>query len=367
MPKKRGETAGAAVYVGSYTIGGAGRGEGIHVYRLEASGKLEFERVVRGVVNPSFLAFDAHFRRLYAVNEVEGIDGGAVSVFALDPLTGEPVPLNRRSSRGSLPCHLIIDRAGRFVLTANYGSGSVAVLPICEDGRLGDAVDVVHHRGSGVNPSRQEGPHPHSVTFDPGGRFLFAADLGLDALMAYRLDGRCGRLYPRPEAEVRTPPGSGPRHMAFHPGGRYAYVIHELDSTVGVFSYNPALGQLTRLQTLSTLPPGFQGQNSCAEVKVSPSGKFLYASNRGHDSISIFSVNTGTGRLAAMGHELTRGRTPRGFIIDPTGSLLLVANQDTGSVVSFHIDSRSGSLTPTGHEAQVPAPVCPIIKPRIMS
>lgn len=347
------------VYIGTYTRGAS---EGIYVYRLDpSSGSLSYAAKATGLQNPSFLALDPQRRYLYAVNEVAefgGVPGGAVSAFSVDRTTGELAFLNQQSSRGASPCHLSVEGTGRFVLVANYTGGSVCVLPIGEDGRLGEATDVVQHRGSSVHPTQQNVPHAHSVTLDPANRYAFVADLGIDKIMVYRLDLNQGKLRPNNQPWVLVKAGAGPRHFTFHPNGRYAYVINELDSTVTAFSYDGTAGTLAELQTLSTLPAGFTGRNSSADVHVSPSGRFLYGSNRGHDSIVIFQIEESTGKLTCIAHEPTRGRTPRNFTIDPTGTFLLAANQNSDTIVTFRIDEKTGKLFATGHVAQVPQPVC---------
>jgi 6-phosphogluconolactonase len=244
------------------------------------------------------------------------------------------------------------------VLVANYGGGSVSVLPIQSDGRLGPATGFVQHEGSSVNPRRQERPHAHSMNLDAANRFAFAADLGLDKVLVYRFDANRGTIVPNDPPAATVAPGSGPRHFAFHPRGRNAYVINEMTSTVTAFRYDAGRGRLTELHTISTLPQGFTGNNSTAEVQVHPSGRFLYGSNRGHDSIAIFSIDSDTGRLTQVGHQPTGGRTPRNFGIDPTGVYLLAANQESSTVTVFRIDPRTGRLTPTGQTVNVPVPVC---------
>jgi 6-phosphogluconolactonase len=344
-------------YVGTYTKRGS---EGIYIYRMDASsGDLALLGVASGVENPSFLALDPQRRYLYAVNEV---DQGTVSAFAVDRESGALRFLNRQSSHGAAPCHLSVDQTGRYVLVANYTSGSVAVLPIQADGRLSEASDWVQHRGSSVHP-RQQGPHAHSITLDPANRLAFAADLGLDRILVYALDLQNGTLAPHriPWIEVHT--GAGPRHLSFHPNGRYAYVIDELDNTVVAFGYDPVQGTLRTLQTLPTLPQGFDGTSYCADVHLTPSGEFLYGSNRGHDSIAAFAVSEQTGQLTPLGHYPTQGRNPRNFAIDPSGTYLLAANQDSDSIVVFGIEPQSGELQPTGHVTQVPMPVCIQIVP----
>jgi 6-phosphogluconolactonase len=354
------------IYMGSYTRQHAhvhGRAEGIYAYRLDsASGALTYTNQMMATVDPSFVAIEPQNRYLYAVNEVAefaGQSGGAISAFAIDAQTGGLTLLNQQPSHGAAPCHLSVDQTGKYVLVANYGGGSVAMFPIREDGRLGEATDFIQHAGSSVNPQRQAGPHAHSITIDPANRFAFAADLGLDKIMIYRLDLDRGKLVPndvQPWVEVQA--GAGPRHFDFHPSARYAYVINELDSTMTAFAYDAANGTLQEIQTVSTLPAGFTGRNYTADVHVHPSGKFVYGSNRGHDSIVIFAIDEDTGKLTLVGHEPTQGETPRNFAIDSTGTFLLAANQNSDTVVTFRIDQGTGKLEPTGHVAEVPTPVC---------
>jgi 6-phosphogluconolactonase len=347
------------LYVGTYTFG---KSEGIYVYRMDpSSGALTFASIAKGITNPSFLAFDPKNRYLYAVSEVSksaGKPGGAVSAFRRDPRTGELAFLNQQPSGGDGPCHLVVDREGKCVFVAHYSGGSVSVLPIREDGLLGEPTDVVQHHGSSVNPRRQEAPHPHSVNLDAANRFLFVPDLGLDKIMIYRLDFTEGTLTPNEEPWARVKPGAGPRHFDFHPNGKYAYVINELDSTVTAFAYDNERGTLKEIQTVSTLPKDFTGTSTCADVHVAPSGKFLYGSNRGHDSIVIFAINEDNGRLTYVAHEPTQGKTPRNFAIDPTGNFLLAANQNSDTIVTFRIDQTTGKLSPTGDVTRVAMPVC---------
>ena len=352
------------VYIGTYTRRESfvdGKGEGIYVFRLDPStGVLTHAATVRGVVNPSFLVVDLQGHRLYAVNEITGDHGshGTVSAFAVDPETGGLTFLNRQSSHGLAPCYVSLDVTGRYVLVANYESGSLCVLPVQDDGRLGEATDVVRLHGSGPNPQRQEGPHAHMILPGPGGRTLFAVDLGTDKIMLYHLHQERGTLMPADPPWAQLAPGTGPRHLAFHPNGQFAYVIGELRSTVTVLRYHEGGGRLEHVQALSTLPVGFKGQNLGAEIAVAPSGRFAYASNRGHDSIVIYEVDQPTGRLSLVGHEPSQGAGPRFFTIDPAGHLLLVANQDSDTVATFRIDQDSGELEATGHVTDVPTPVC---------
>ena len=347
------------VYIGTYT---RGKSEGIYVYRMEKStGAMEFASVTGGVENPSFLAIHPQRSYLYAVSEVGNLAGkpsGAVSAFSIDSKTGGLIYLNHQPSKGAGPCHLSVDQTGQFVLVANYGSGSVAVLPIQSDGRLGEATDFVQHQGSSIDPRRQRGPHAHSIMLDKANRCVFVPDLGLDKIMIYRLDLTQGKLEPNDEPWAKVKAGTGPRHFAFHPSGRYAYVINELDSTLTAFNYDGERGRLREIQTVSTLPDGFSDTSHCADVHISPSGKFIYGSNRGHDSIVIFEIDEATGRLTYAGHEPTQGKTPRNFAIDPTGTFLLAANQSTDNIVTFRIDQQTGKLTATGHTVEVPTPVC---------
>jgi 6-phosphogluconolactonase len=348
----------AWVFIGTYT---SGKSEGIYRSQLDLkSGELTPPELAAKVENPSFLAVHPGGHLLYAAGELnnfEGKPGGAVSAFSIDPKTGGLTLLNQQSSRGSGPCHLVVDPSGKNVLVANYGGGSVAVLPIGGDGRLQPASSFIQHEGKGTDPRRQEGPHAHSINVDQNGKHAVVADLGLDKLLVYHFNAETGELSPNDPPSTPVAAGAGPRHFAFHPSGRFAYVINEMHSTVTAFDYDAKQGRLIRLQTLSTLPKEHQG-NSTAEIQVHPSGKFLYGSNRGHNTLAIFAVDVNTGRLTAMGHQPTGGRTPRNFGIDPSGAFVLAANQGSDSVVVFQVDQETGRLTPTGHSIDVPNPVC---------
>jgi len=352
------------VFLGTYTRGDS---RGIYRCRLDlGTGRLESLELAAETVNPSFLALHPSGRFLYAVGEIANFEGGktgAVSAFQVEPKTGELAPLNQQPSRGKGPCHLTVDRTGRNVLVANYGSGSVACLPIRDDGRLDEATSFVQHEGSSVHPRRQQGPHAHVVEVDAANRFAFVADLGLDKILVYRFDADRGQLAPNDPAWAAVAPGAGPRHLAFHPSSRFAYVINELDSTVTAFGYDPRRGALEPLETVPTLPETFTGKSTTAEILVHPSGRFLYGSNRGHDSLVIFAVDARTGKLRYVGHEPTQGKAPRNFAIDPSGRYLLAANQDTDNVVVFRIDANTGKLHATGHSLEVPVPVCVVMMP----
>ena len=353
-------------YIGTYTRRESfvdGKAEGIYIYHLDpATGELTYAATVSGAgtVNPSFLTLGPDKSCLYAVNEITGGKGqhGTVSAFAIDPVTGHLRFLNQQSTHGLAPCYASIEPEGRYCLVANYETGSVCVLPLQADGRLGEATDIVQFSGSGPNPERQEGPHAHMILPGPDRGLIFAIDLGTDRLMAFRLDSERGRLIPADPPWTQLPPGSGPRHMAFHPHKPFIYVISELQSTITVFHSMELQEALEAVQTISTLPADFKGANLGAEIKIAPSGRFVYASNRGADSLVIYAVDLETGVLSLVGHASSQGIGPRDFTIDPSGALLLVANQDTDTVVTFWINPDSGRLTATGHVAQVPTPVC---------
>jgi 6-phosphogluconolactonase len=346
-------------YVGTYTKDTASKG--IYLVELDlARGELKSCGLAAEAVNPSFVAIHPSRRWLYAVGEVGGGRGkkdGAVSAFAIEPRSGRLTLLNQQSSGGAGPCHVLVDRSGKCVVVANYGGGCVACLPIDADGRLGAATSIARHEGSSVNPRRQEGPHAHATTLDAADRLAFVCDLGLDKIMIYRLDAARGLLTPSDPPSVAVAAGAGPRHFVFHPNGRFAYVIDELASQVDAFAYDAPHGRLAAIQSISTLPPGFQGSNTGAEIQVHPSGKFLYGSNRGHDSIAIFAIDPRTGKLSPLGHESTQGKMPRYFGIDPSGAFLLAANQGSDNIVLFRIGG-DGKLTSAGSSLSIAAPVC---------
>ena len=364
------QPAGAAtamfVYFGTYT---GEKSQGIYRARLDlAAGTVSEPELAATVTSPSFLALAPDKRHLYAANEMGKFGDkptGAVSAFAIDRATGALTLLNQESSGGSGPAHVSVDRAGRTVLVANYGGGSVASLPIGTDGRLGPAASVIVHQGSSVHPKRQTKPYAHSINMDTSNTFAYAADLGVDRIFIYRLDPKTSALTPATPASVALTPGSGPRHLSFHPGGRFAYVINELALTVTVFTRDATSGALTEVQSISTLPAGqaLDPAFSTAEVVVHPSGKFLYGSNRGHDSLVVFAIDQATGKLTLVQHVPTQGKTPRGFGVDPTGRYLLAGNQQSDSVVVFRIDATSGRLTPTGQTLKVGSPVSVVFVP----
>jgi 6-phosphogluconolactonase len=346
-------------YIGTYT---GPKSEGIYAFRVDArTGATEPLGCVAHAVHPSFLALHPSGRFLYAVSEVNAsadIPGGSVLAFAVDRKTGKLSLFNQQASGGAGPCHLTVDKTGRHVLVANYGGGSVAVLPIREDGALGAATCVVQHQGASVHPQRQRQPHVHSVNLAPDNRYALVADLGTDHVMVYRFDAAHGTLETPAAQAFQTPPGSGPRHLAFHPGGQRVLVLNELSSSLMLLDYDPATGRLAPLQTVSTLPEDFSGENTTAEVAVHPNGRWVFASNRGHDSLAVFALDPAVQRLERLDHVSTRGRTPRHFALDPAGRFLWAANQATHNLVLFRVDEATGRLQPTGQTHEVGSPVC---------
>jgi 6-phosphogluconolactonase len=354
-----GQPAEWRVYIGTYT---GGKSEGIYQLRLNATtGEIENKGLAVAVDNPSFLALHPSKPVIYSVGQVAGSDGvrkGMVCAFAIQPGNGTLTPLNRQSTVGEGPCHVAVDRAGRHVLVANYSSGSVAALPLDTDGRILEASSFIQHEGSSVHPRRQQQAYAHAVTLDAAGRFVFAADLGIDKIMIYRFDDTKGILEPNDPPCAKLAPGAGPRHFSFHPTGRFAFAVNELDNTVTAFNYDSDKGRLETIQTIGTLPEDFKNENTTAEIRVHPSGRFLYASNRGHDSIACFAVDLETGRMTSLGQTSTQGKEPRNFNLTPDGRFLLAANQNSNSVVVFRIDPDHGTLEVTGHQVEVPTPVC---------
>ena len=346
------------LFVGTYTGHEGSASRGLYVYRMDpASGELTFERAVDGILNPSYLDIHPELNFLYAVIETQSFGGERVGgVSALSIASGASAVLNQQPSHGTDPCHISVEQAGRFALVANYSSGSVAMFPIQADGRLAPATEIVQHSGSSVHPERQAGPHAHCILPDPTNHFAIAVDLGLDKFLVYEMDLERGKL--NKHAQVDVPAGAGPRHLTFHPNGKFAYLINELNSTLIGYRYHSKTGAFEELQTVPALPADFTGENLCAAIKVSPHGKFLYASNRGHDTIVCFRVDEATGMLTYGSHTSTGGREPRDFAIDPSGNFLLAANQKSDTIVTFQIDGESGELSRTGPEVEVSMPVC---------
>ena len=349
------------VFVGTYTENEGSQSKGIYVYRMDSSsGELTFVWEAKGILNPSYLELHPHQKFLYAVNEVQSFDGqqgGGVTALSIDPRSAELNLLNAYSSQGKDPCYISLDQTGRYALVANYTSGTVAMFPLDADTRdLGPAAEVIQHSGSSIHPERQTAPHAHCILPDPGNRFAIAVDLGLDKLLIYEMNLELGKLSEHNEVNVHA--GAGPRHLIFHPNGQYAYLINELNSTLVGYRYHSASGSFEELQTVPALPGDFAGENLCADVHITPDGKYLYASNRGHDSLVCFFIDHATGLLTYQHHTATGGREPRNFAIDPSGTFLLAANQNSHTIVTFRIDPQSGQLSSTGAETVVSMPVC---------
>jgi 6-phosphogluconolactonase len=342
------------VYIGTYT--NTAKSKGIYAFRFDAdTGKLDPLGLAGETQNPSFVAIHPSRRFLYAVAEGKP---ATVSSFALDAKTGKLTPLNSEPVPGNGPCYISLDRSGRHAFVANYGSGNILVFPIDADGRVKAPTTNIQHAGTGGDPKRQSGPHAHSIKLSPDEKFAVAADLGVDQLFVYRFDAAAGKLTPNEPPSVKLKPAAGPRHFAFHPNKRVLYSINELASTVSAFGWNGDRGTLTEFQTISSLPSsGFSGNNSTAEIVVHPNGRFVYGSNRGHDSIAVFSADK-KGRLTLVDHTSTQGNVPRNFALDPTGKYLFAANQRTDNIIVFQVDQKTGKLTPTGVKAEVGSPVC---------
>lgn len=341
-------------YIGTYT-GGASKG--IYMATMDPdSGKVSKPVLVAETQNPSFLAIHPNNKYLYAVGELteyQGKPSGTIEAYAIDRSSGKLELLNKRPSDGGAPCHLVVDTQGKFVLFANYVGGNVGVMPIGKDGKLGTRSGFIQHKGSSVSP-RQKGPHAHAINLDAKNRFAVAADLGLDKLITYHLSKK-GKL--KKAAEHSEKPGSGPRHFVFHPDGKHGYLLNEMNSTVSALSYDSETGKFTSVQTLSTIPKDWKGRKSCAEIRIHPSGKFLYCSNRGHDSIAVFQLSK-DGTMARTEIVKTGGQEPRNFNLCPNGRFLLAENQKSDSIVVFAVNQLTGKLTRTGYSVKAPTPVC---------
>ena len=352
------------VYFGTYT---GAKSKGIYVSRFDtATGRLTDPELAVATASPSFLAIHPSQRFLYAAGETSILNGkrvGAVSAFSVNAKTGRLTFLNRQSSGGEGPCHVAVDQSGKCLVVANYGDGTIAALPIQADGALAEPGTVIQHKGSSVNPTRQAGPHAHSMTIDPSNRIVLACDLGLDEVLAYRLDPAKATLVANDTPFVAIKPGLGPRHLAFHPSGRFVFLISEMGSTLTAFAYDAKRGALKELQTISTLPKEFSGNSAGAEVAVHPSGKFVYGSNRGHNSIAVFGFDPKRGQLTCLQYQSTEGKIPRHFALDPTGKWLLAENQESDSVVVFRVDAKTGRLSPTKEKISVGSPVCALFVP----
>jgi 6-phosphogluconolactonase len=348
------------LYVGTYTEKGS---EGIYVYKFNTkNGKLSKLHTVKDVVQPSYLTVNKSQTYLYAVNELvefEGKKSGSVSAFAIDQKSGNLTLINKQPSLGDAPCHISVSDNEKFVLVANYLGGNVSVYPIEAGGKLGASVELKQHIGVGINKERQESAHAHSINLDNKNRFAIACDLGADKVFNYKFDDKSGKLELNQSQNFYQPKaGAGPRHFTFHQSGKFAFLINELDCTITSLAVDEESGLLTEVQTVPTLPKGFSGANTCADIHISPNGKFLYGSNRGHDSLVVYKIDEKTGSLSYVEHALTGGKTPRNFTIAPNGKFLLAANQNSDSIKVFKIGEKSGKLTATVNSATVSTPVC---------
>jgi len=348
------------LYIGAY--GGRDGAKGISVCDFDsATGKLSNLRLAAEARNPSFLAFHPDKSTMFAVGETansEGKPGGSVSGYKVDANSGKLTLINSQSTVGAGPCHLCVDPEGKAVLVANYGGGSVASFPIMQGHELGESASFFQHKGSSANPNRQKEPHAHSINLDKAAKFAFCADLGLDKVLVYKFDAATAKLTPNDPPFVSVAPGSGPRHFAFHPSGKLAYVINELKFTMTAFKYDADKGTLTEIQTISTLPAGWEGQGGTAEVVVHPNGKFLYGSNRGHDSIAVLNIDEQTGKMTFLGTQGQGVKWPRNFVLDPTGKWLLVGNEQGASITVYEVDPETGELHPTENRIETPKPAC---------
>ena len=347
------------VYVGTYTRGDS---KGVYSYVLDtAAATLTPEGLAGEVENPSFVAIHPSGNYLYAVGELNKFRGetsGALTAFQIDAASGKLTKLNDVVAGGTSTCHVNISRNGRFAVLANYGSGSCAAFAIGSDGKLGERTGYHQHSGSSADASRQTGPHAHSVNFDKQNRHVIVADLGLDQVKVYKFNASTGAMVPNEPAFAKVKPGSGPRHFSFHPSGKYAYVINEMACTVTAFRWNAKAGTLTEIETVTTLPVPVQRGFSTAEVVAHPNGRFLYGSNRGHNTLAVFQVDAASGKLKTVEHKSTQGEIPRNFAIDPTGQFLIAANQNSNTIVLFRINQTSGALEQIGSPIAAPSPVC---------
>jgi len=356
------------VFVGTYTISAShpqGREDGIYIFRFDtSSGELDQIGSVKGVVNPAFLALAPNGRILYAVNETrefQGQPGGGLSALAIEPSTGRLRLLNQVRSQGIEPCHIHLDIHSKWAFVANYASGSLSVFPVQTGEAPGEAAQVIQHEGHGKDPQRQREAHIHSSLVDPSSRFLLVADLGIDQIRVYRIGDAPQPLIPNDPPGISLEPGAGPRHMAFHPNRPVVYSVNELASTVSIFAFDAESGSLSEIQTHTVLPRDFHGENSAADIQLTPDGRFLYCSNRGHDSLAAFRVTSPAGKLETIDHFPTGGKSPRNFAIHPNGRWLLAANQKSDRIQVFSIDPDSGRLAPAGRTVEIPEPACILI------
>lgn len=354
---QRATAAERLVFVSAF---GAGKDAAIHAYLLDLdTGKLKLTQRTTDVENPFYLAASPDRRFLYSIHAKQfgGKDPEEVAAYEIVGETGQLKLLNRQSALGSAACYLDVDASGKAVLVANYTTGSVAALPVNKDGSLGKAASVIQHAGASVDPARQKEPHAHCIVVSPDSRFAFAADLGLDQVLSYRLDAANAKLAPGRQPFVRTPPGSGPRHLTFHPNGKHLYAINELKNSVTLFDYDAASGMLVEKQTITTLPKDFTGTSHCADLKITPDGQFLYGTNRGHDSIAAYRLGN-DGRLTPIAVQPSLGKGPQNLAITDDGKLLLCANMPGSNIAVFRIDQKTGTLTSAGDPISMPSPSC---------
>lgn len=347
---------GYLAFVGTYT--NKTDSKGIYAFEFDAdSGKLKAKGLATAATDPSWVEIHPSGKFAYAANETG--DKSMITAFSVDAKKAKLTQLNQVPALGQDPCHLSFDRTGKYLFAANYSSGTIAVFPILPDGRLGEHTAVVKNTGNlGPNKERQEGPHAHWVHVSPDNRYVFVADLGLDAILSYKFDPTKGTLTPNDPPMAKLNPGAGPRHVAFTPDGKYVYVVSELNSTVTAFQYDPAKGTLFEFQILTTLAQDFSGRNDTAEITVHSNGKWLFASNRGRDTITVFSISASDGSLTSLGEFPTGGKEPRHFAIDPTGNYVLAENQNSNSIAVLKIDPVAGTLKEVSHVDGIPSPVC---------
>lgn len=360
LPAQQSVGAGTVrLYIGTFSVRGS---EGIYVYDWDLNtGQFQEIQTLSGRESPSFLTIHPNGKYLYSANRegiVEGENWGSVSAYAIDQATGKLSVLNDRSAFGAGACHVNTDHTGRLLYVSNYGEGNFTVYPILENGRIGENKYNFQYEGRGPNANRQEKPHLHSAMPSPDNRYVFAADLGTDRLYAYRVKARRAKLKPAKTPWVEIEPGGGPRHFTFHPNGKWVYVAEELSAHVTAFQYNAGRGAMRKIQRLSTLPEGYDDPSFCADIHVHPNGRFLYVSNRGHNSLAIYRIDQQTGRLSLIDTPGVEGNWPRNFLISPDGRWCLVANERSDNIAVFSIDGESGKLTFTGRELNIPSPVC---------
>jgi 6-phosphogluconolactonase len=350
------------VFVAAFAPGERG---GIHAYSFDATaGKLRPVHRTAGMENPFFLTLSPDKKFLYSTHAKQfgGTENEQVAAYQVVGRTGELRLLNRQSAEGTAACYLDVDKTGKVVVVANYASGSVAALPVKADGSLGEPASYIRHKGSSVNPQRQTGPHAHCIVVSPDNKFAYAADLGTDQVLCYKLDPATAKLTPNQPPFANSPPGSGPRHLTFHPNEKRVYVINELRNSVTAFDYDAGSGTLTEKQTISTLPGDFEGTSYCADVKVTPDGRYLYGTNRGHDSIAAYKIGD-DGKLSLVAIEPSRGKGPQNLAVTPDGRWLLCANMPGNNIAVFRIDAKTGKLTPAGEPVEQPSPSCIVLLP----